>query len=158
VIVPRHPERGADIAKAMDERWLVPARRSAGDTVSAKVDVYIADTLGELGLFYRLADVVFVGGSLVDVGGHNPVEPAHLDCAILHGPQVTNFQDMYAAFDAAGGAVAVATAGELATRMVDLLADEAKAKSMAAANRGEIARHTGTLERALEALAPILAG
>ena len=91
-------------------RGLQVAQRSKGEPIGADTDVYLADTLGEMGLWYRIAAVSFVGGSLVDVGGHNPFEPALLGSAILHGPHVRNFLDAYRRLAAArrGGAGALA--------------------------------------------------
>ncbi|WP_308915836.1 3-deoxy-D-manno-octulosonic acid transferase [Jannaschia sp. LMIT008] len=95
VLVPRHPDRAQGIAEGLrDAGWHV-ARRSTGDTIGPETQVYLADTMGEMGLWYRLCPVSFVGGSLVPVGGHNPFEPAALGSAILHGPHVFNFADIY---------------------------------------------------------------
>ncbi|MCH8139534.1 MAG: TRAP transporter large permease subunit [Proteobacteria bacterium] len=90
------------------------ARRSAGESLYTGVDVYIVDTLGELGLFYRLADVVFVGGSLVPHGGQNPLEPARLGCALLFGPHMTNFADFVEALAGADAATMVTDGRSLA--------------------------------------------
>ena len=76
-------------------------------------DIYVADTLGELGLVYRLAPIVFVGGSLASHGGQNPIEPIKLGAAVLHGPHVWNFAEIYAALDNAHGAEQVADVGKL---------------------------------------------
>ncbi|MBV9522983.1 MAG: DUF374 domain-containing protein, partial [Alphaproteobacteria bacterium] len=86
MIVPRHPARAEEIAALLRARGLVFARRSRGDAITRATAVYLGDTLGEMGLFYRVAETVFLGGSLTPVGGHNPFEPALLGCAILHGP------------------------------------------------------------------------
>ena len=86
-------------------------------------EIYIADTIGELGLIYRLAPIVFMGGSLVRHGGQNPIEAAKLGAAILHGPHVWNFADIYAALDAARGAEEVADAGRLTVRIGAWLSD-----------------------------------
>jgi 3-deoxy-D-manno-octulosonic-acid transferase len=98
VIAPRYPARGAEVAA------LAPAdstrRRAAGQAPDAGTAVYVADTVGEMGLWYRLAAAAFVGGSIAPVGGHNPFEPLALGCAVLHGPQVANFAESYAALDA----------------------------------------------------------
>ena len=85
VIVPRHPDRGSEIATRINTLGLTVSRRSAGDAIGPDTDVYVADTLGELGLFYRLAGTAFMGKSLVPLGGQNPLEAARLDCAIVHG-------------------------------------------------------------------------
>jgi 3-deoxy-D-manno-octulosonic-acid transferase len=104
VLVPRHPDRAdaiADALRAVD--WKV-ARRSHGEAIAPETSIYLADTMGELGLWYRLCPVSFVGGSLTEIGGHNPFEPAALGSAILHGPHVANFADIYARLAEAGAA------------------------------------------------------
>src|SRR5216683_2096534 len=104
VIVPRHPDRGEAIARTIAAAGLTPALRSRGDMPTAVTDIYVADTLGELGLFYRFASIVFMGGSLVAHGGQNPIEAVKLGASIVHGPYVFNFTDVYEALDGAGGA------------------------------------------------------
>ncbi len=94
-------------------RGLQCALRSRGELPDATTDIYVADTIGELGLIYRLAPIVFIGGSLVAHGGQNPIEAAKLGAAILHGPHVWNFAEIYAALDAARGAELVADADQL---------------------------------------------
>ncbi|WP_179378131.1 3-deoxy-D-manno-octulosonic acid transferase [Jannaschia marina] len=95
VIAPRHPERAPGIVAGLRASGWKVAQRSADEEMTADTQVYVADTMGEMGLWYRLCPVSFVGGSLVEVGGHNPFEPAALGSAILHGPHVVNFQDIY---------------------------------------------------------------
>ena len=80
------------------------ALRSREELPTAATDIYVADTMGELGLFYRLAPIVFMGGSLVEHGGQNPIEAVKLGASIVHGPHVFNFADVYEALDSAGGA------------------------------------------------------
>src|SRR2546430_17706916 len=104
IIAPRHPERGPAILDIAKAAGLAAALRSRGELPSGNTDVYIADTLGELGLIYRLAPIVFVGGSLASHGGQNPIEPIKLGAAILHGPNVWNFAEVYAGLDKARGA------------------------------------------------------
>ena len=104
ILVPRHPERGAAIAGIARGAGLTFAQRSLGELPERDTEIYIADTLGELGVIYRLAPIVFIGGSLVGHGGQNPIEAAKLGAAILHGPHVWNFAEIYSALDAAGGA------------------------------------------------------
>src|SRR5882757_4538657 len=101
VIVPRHPSRGEAIARMIAASGLHVALRSHEDLPTATTDIYVADTMGELGLFYRLAPIVFMGGSLVEHGGQNPIEAIKLGAAIVHGPHVFNFTDVYDALDAA---------------------------------------------------------
>ena len=85
ILVPRHTERGPDIEMLCGARAF--RRRSAGGQISAQTAIYIADTMGEMGLFYRLTHFCFLGGTLVPLGGHNPLEPAQLHCAVLCRPQ-----------------------------------------------------------------------
>jgi 3-deoxy-D-manno-octulosonic-acid transferase len=132
ILVPRHPVRADGIAAMLRERGWTVARRSHGEALGPETEVYVADTLGEMGLWYRVAPVAFVGGSLIDVGGHNPFEPALLGCAILHGPHVRNFADAYRRLKAVGAAVEVANEAELARALVDVLAPD-RAAAMAAA-------------------------
>ena len=137
ILVPRHPDRGDGVAEMLRGRGLTVAQRSKGQAIEAHTDVYLADTLGEMGLWYRIAPVSFVGGSLVAVGGHNPFEPALLGCAILHGPFVRNFADAYARLAAAGAAVRVREEGELARALTLTLAPD-RAAAMAAAAWGAV--------------------
>ncbi|MEO0388717.1 MAG: 3-deoxy-D-manno-octulosonic acid transferase, partial [Pseudomonadota bacterium] len=132
---PRHPERGPDLARDLRARGWRLALRSAGDPRERDTEIYLADTLGELGLWYRLAPVSFVGGSLVPVGGHNPYEPAMLGSAILHGPMIGNFEAAYQRFSAAGATVSVSDAGALAPRAIETLAPDRAAALAAAAWR-----------------------
>ncbi len=157
VIVPRHPGRGQGVAREMTKRGLKVSLRSRGDAVAPDTAIYVADTMGELGLFYRLAGVVFIGGSLVPHGGQNPLEPAQLDCAILHGPHMTNFQPIVAALKTAGAAQEVADAGALAEAAGELLADPGECQRRAGAAGRVATGQAGVLDRYLEALAPVLA-
>ena len=134
ILAPRHPERGAAIAALLESRGLVTARRSANAAIAPATAVYLVDTLGELGLVYRLADIAFVGGSLAPHGGHNPLEPARLGCALVAGPHTENFTEAYAALEGAGALERVSDAGTLAGVVRALLDDEtARAGRRAAA-------------------------
>ena len=101
IIAPRHPHRGPEVAAIAERNGLRAGRRSEGIHPDRAIDVYVADTVGEMGLFYRLSPIVIMGGSLVPHGGQNPIEPAKLGAAILHGPHVQNFEDIYAGLDVA---------------------------------------------------------
>jgi 3-deoxy-D-manno-octulosonic-acid transferase len=156
IIAPRHPERGAgilDLAKAAN---LQAALRSRGELPSVHTDIYVADTLGELGLIYRLAPIVFVGGSLASHGGQNPIEPIKLGAAILHGPNVWNFAEAYAALDQAHGAEKVDDVEEFTRRAGAWLKDARARAAVVAAGRASIAALGGGLERTLAALEPHL--
>lgn len=118
VIVPRHPERAADIVALCRSKGMSAARRSL-DEPPAMARVYVADTLGEMGLWLRLARLAFIGGSLVTgVGGHNPLEPARLGCPAASGPHVANWQSVYDDLQAAGGVEIVDGPGAL-SRLFD---------------------------------------
>lgn len=133
LLVPRHPSRGDEVAALVRSRGLTVAQRSKGEPVTADTEVYLADTLGEMGLWYRIAPVSFVGGSLVDVGGHNPFEPALLGSAILFGPHVRNFIDGYRRLELAGAAVLVRNEAELSEAVVATLPPDRAAEMAAAA-------------------------
>lgn len=135
LLAPRHPERGEEIAALAAQGGVVARRRAKREKIDRPTDIYVADTLGELGLFYRLADVAFVGGSLVEKGGHNPLEPARLGCAILHGPHIFNFVETYADMRSSGGAGLVRNDRELAAAVKRLIADETTRRAMADAAR-----------------------
>jgi 3-deoxy-D-manno-octulosonic-acid transferase len=130
--------------------------RSRGHLPDDGTDIYVADTMGELGLIYRLAPIVFMGGSLVRHGGQNPIEAAKLGAAILHGPHVWNFADIYAALDEARGAEQVADAGRLAMRIGAWLTDADLREDIATAALKTVEILGGALERTLAALDPYL--
>ena len=117
-------------------------------------EIYVADTMGELGLIYRIAPVVFIGGSLVEHGGQNPIEPIKLGAAILHGPHVWNFADIYSALDGAGGAEQVNDAAMLMACISRWLTDNQQRKAVTEAGRHTVDRLGGALDRTLQALEP----
>ena len=156
LVVPRHPARAPDFAAAMGHAGLTATLRSAGEAPGG--DVYIADTVGELGLFYRLAPVCFVGGSLVPHGGQNPLEAAQLDCAVVHGPHMHNFQTVTTEMAAAGGCMEIADTAGLTRAIEALLDDPARRTQMTASARQMADAKRAVLDLALARLAPVLAG
>jgi 3-deoxy-D-manno-octulosonic-acid transferase len=130
--------------------------RSGQELPTAATDIYVADTLGELGLFYRLAPIVFMGGSLVEHGGQNPIEAVKLGAAIVHGPHVFNFTDLYEALDQAGGARIAADREALVKQLGQLLADTDARDKLVAASTHVVEQLGGALERTLIALEPYL--
>jgi 3-deoxy-D-manno-octulosonic-acid transferase len=135
IIVPRHPARGQDIAMLCGPR--PSARRSLHQPITALTAIYVADTMGELGLFYRLASFCFLGGTLVPMGGHNPLEPAALGCAVLAGPHHASARNAYDAILAAQGFGAVTSSTDIAREAGRLIADpEAVRRAGEAAQRG----------------------
>ena len=124
IIAPRHPSQGQTIASLAETAKLNRARRSQGDLIKDESDIYIADTVGELGLFYRVAPVSFIGGSLVPHGGQNMLEAAKLDSAVIFGPHTFNFAQIAEQLLATGSAKKVNNAEELADALVLLLENE----------------------------------
>lgn len=155
LLVPRHPGRGDEVAALVRTHGLSVAQRSKGEAVTADTDVYLADTLGEMGLWYRIAPVSFLGGSLVDVGGHNPFEPALLGSAIIFGPHVRNFIDGYRRLELAGAAVRVRNEAELADAVVATLPPD-RAAEMAAAAWATCSEGAEVTDAVLEAIGALL--
>jgi 3-deoxy-D-manno-octulosonic-acid transferase len=156
VVMPRHPDRGEAIARSIGATGLRVGLRSRGELPTAAIAIYVADTMGELGLFYRLAPIVFMGGSLVPHGGQNPIEAVKLGASIVHGPHVFNFTDVYEALDGAGGARRADTPEALVSQLGHLLADRPARETSVAASTRVVEQLGGALERTLTALEPYL--
>lgn len=156
IIAPRHPSRADAITAMLEQRGLTVTRRSRGEVLDSSTDVYLADTLGELGLFYRLAGIAFIGGSLTPMGGHNPLEAALLDCAILHGPDMSNCAAMAQNLDSVGATILVHDAAELTAAIRRLLNDPVERAARAAAAGGVAANNRAVLDAVLQQIAPWL--
>jgi len=155
VIAPRHPARAGEIAGALAGRRL--ARRTQGDALAAATEVYLADTLGEVGLFLRLADVAVVGGGFGrGVGGHNPLEPARLGVPVVAGPDIANHAETYAEMLDAGAAVIAHDEAGLTAVLAALLEDEPRRRRIGAAALAFAERQAGELDVALAAIRPLL--
>ncbi len=157
VIAPRHPQRGDAIAEEIRAAGLCVTRRSLGEALTAETDIYLADTIGEMGLWYRLADVAFLGGSLVPHGGQNPIEPAKLLVPILHGAHVENFRDVFDALAEAKAVKTVSDGASLAEAVRRLIENPHERQRQAREAHACVERFTGALDRTLEALQPYLA-
>ncbi|MBR0654192.1 3-deoxy-D-manno-octulosonic acid transferase [Plastoroseomonas arctica] len=155
ILVPRHPERGAAIATSL----ALPTRRSTGGLPTPETGLYIADTLGELGLFYRLADLALIGGSLIPHGGQNPLEPARLACPILTGPHMDNFA---AITDQLSEAHAIRRTtpdpAALAEAVAAMLSSPETRQAMAQAAAGVAAQQAELPDRVAATLLPLLDG
>jgi len=162
ILVPRHPARSADIATALTRDGYSFAVRSQGREPDRDTDLYVADTLGEMGLFLRLADVVVMGGSFSaalekpPVGGHNPLEPARLGKPAVTGPDMSNWAAVTDALVQAGGLAVVEAPWDLPAVIAPLLADEAEAKRVGERGRRAAAEAGSGLDRLWETLEPLL--
>jgi 3-deoxy-D-manno-octulosonic-acid transferase len=156
IIIPRHHTRGAEVAAELRSQSLIVALRSVGEAITPTTQIYVADTMGELGLFYRLGGPVFVGKSLAVGGGQNPFEPALLGAPVLFGPMMDNFPDMAPSMLAAGAALRVRDEGELAMTIRALLADSRALQAAGAAAKAWAEGEAGILDQVEGALAPFL--
>lgn len=156
ILAPRHPERGDQVAAEIAAAGLTLGRRSQGDRIGSDTAVYLADTIGEMGLWYRLADVAFLGGSMVPRGGQNPIEAAKLMVPVLHGPRVSNFRDVYAALAEARAVAVVEDGAALAESVAALLADPEERARRVREGRACVERFAGALDRTMDALSPYL--
>jgi 3-deoxy-D-manno-octulosonic-acid transferase len=157
IVVPRHPPKGAAMAEAIRARGLTVAVRSAGALPEADTAVYVADTLGELGLFYRVASLALVGGSLIPHGGQNPIEPALFGVPVLHGPHVENFADVIRALTHAGAAFAVKDGRSIAACLENLLPRPHELTAMGEAAKRCAEAERGVIDRVMAALEALLA-
>ncbi|MDB5361274.1 MAG: kdtA [Rhodospirillales bacterium] len=159
LLAPRHPSRAPAIAALLAARGLSVASRSAGEPIQPATAVYLADTLGEMGLFYRLGGIVLVAGSLLPpgtLGGHNPIEPALLGAAILHGPDMVNCAANAAVLHAAGAALEVADAASLAATVAALLDKPARRTAMGLAARTAAEAQSGVVDGVMARLEPLI--
>ncbi len=156
IIVPRHPERGGEIAALVTAAGLSCVQRSKSEKVWKKTDIYIADTLGEIGNFFSLAKIVFLGGSLVESGGHNPVEVVRLGGVVLTGPHWHNQADSFSALLKGEGACEISSSHELAELAGELMVDAERCQKIVKNAEHIIEEMTGAIERSIEAITPFL--
>lgn len=157
LLVPRHPDRRDEIAGLIARAGLTHCTRSTGALPGPQDQVYLADTLGELGTWYAAAPIVFMGGSLLPIGGHNPFEPADAGAALLTGPHVTNFAESYAPLFSLGAAREVKDARELTGAVGALLGHPDTLERMRTAVRDFAARRQSSLDEMVETLCTALA-
>jgi 3-deoxy-D-manno-octulosonic-acid transferase len=157
LIVPRHPDRAADIKATLQAKGLRVALRSTGEAIAPEIDVYLCDTIGEMGLFLRLVEVAFVGNSMTGSGGQNPLEPAMLGTAIISGRNVQNFRESYQKLLKTGGAGLVADANALVNAVGRLLTDKPRRDAMIDAAFKTVGTMQGALKRTRQALEPHIA-
>lgn len=157
LIALRHPQRGEAVARTLAEEGLVVGRRSLGEPIGPATDIYLVDVLGELGLFYRLCPIIFIGGSLVPLGGHNPLEAARLGASLLTGPAHESCAEAVDRLAAAGALTLVADGAALAETLARHLADPVAVARAGAAARAAVAADEGVTERVVAVLRPLYA-
>ena len=153
LLAPRHPERAGEVEELIRERGLVPVRRSRLADGGAPDAVVILDTVGELAALYGLAEIVFVGGSLVPIGGHNVLEPAMRGKPVLYGPHTSNFRDGAERLQRSGGGIVVKDGLELERELSLLLEDRDLARRTGDAARAAFAGRQGAVHATLELIA-----
>ncbi len=156
VLVPRHPERFAAVRSLLHKQGLNFVARTDGVPCTSDTEVYLGDTMGDVPLFYAAANVAFVGGSLVPIGGHNLLEPAALGRPVVTGPHLFHTQDIAGKFERLGASIAVSNAGQLGAAVADLFADEARATDIGNRGREIVQQNKGALDRLLKLLEPLL--
>jgi 3-deoxy-D-manno-octulosonic-acid transferase len=157
IIAPRHPERFGEVERLAREAGFVTARRSnLPIDVEPRAEVVILDTLGELAQLYQVATAVFVGGSLVDVGGHNILEPAICGKPILFGPYMSNFKEIAETFVQNGAAVQVHSNRELQEAMLSLVTDPVRRARLGAAAKALVEANRGAKDKTLTAISELL--
>ena len=135
IIVPRHPERGDEIKKMLEEDGLQVTQRSKGEEITSDTDIYVADTLGELGVFFEVVKLVVMGGSFVPHGGHNPIEPAQLGCGIIYGPHMFNFKTICYDFESHGACMIAKDSQDLTGMLKRLISASGEVQ-----NLGQVAK------------------
>ncbi|PPC80503.1 MAG: 3-deoxy-D-manno-octulosonic acid transferase [Hyphomicrobium sp.] len=156
IIVPRHPERGYALSTLLNSQGHRATRRSERALPDSATDIYIADTIGELGTLYALAPVAFIGGSLIPHGGQNPIEAVRHGTCVLSGPHNHNFRDAYLALREANACVIVSTADEIARATELILSNADEAQRMQISANEALNQLSGALAITMTALQPIL--
>jgi 3-deoxy-D-manno-octulosonic-acid transferase len=156
VLAPRHPERFEKVAALISSQGFALQRRSQWQSPQPiKSGIFLLDSLGELAAIYKLADIAFVGGSLVPTGGHNILEPAQYGAAILVGPHTFNFREIVSIFEQGGG-VKTVSSESIGAQMLLLLSHPEDRQRMGCAAKDLFNKHAGATRRTLDALAPLL--
>jgi len=156
VIVPRHPDRGAAIEEELRASGLRIVRRSQHREARADTQVYLADTFGELGLWYRFCPLTLIGKSLLNGGGQNPIEPAILGCAVLFGPHMDNFEPIATELAQCGAARRFVDEADLVNQLLRCLNDRGITDAMGAAGRAFAMQHGNSLGMTMDSIRPFL--
>ncbi len=156
IIVPRHPDRADAIEAMLKEEGLSVARRSRNDPVTETTDIFLGDSIGEMGLYLRLTEIAFVGRSLTNEGGQNPLEPAMLGCAVLSGPNLQNFRDAYQNLARKGASRIVRDVEMLAKAVHYLMVNDPARRKMVDAGHETMEEMRGALGKTIKALEPYI--
>jgi len=156
IIAPRHPSRGEALAGMVAGEGLISSRRQFNEAIEPTTDVYIADTVGEMGLFYSLAEVAFIGGSLIERGGQNPIEAIRLGTIVMTGPSQYNFADAYQELKRRNGVVEVSSEQDIAASAAHLLTDDAARSELQQCAAAGVAAMVGALDTTAIALDTLL--
>ncbi len=156
IIVPRHPNRADEIEAMLKESGLNVARRSRNDPLTETTDIFLGDSIGEMGLYLRLTEIAFVGRSMTGKGGSNPLEPAMLGCAVLTGPNIENFREAYQTLVKHGGARVVRDMEMLAKAVHYLLITEHARRKMIEAGDAAMEDMRGALAKTVKTLEPYI--
>ncbi len=157
VVVPRHDDRGAAVQSLITSRGFATCRRHKESLPGSDTEVYVADTMGELGLFYSIAQVAFLGGSLIPHGGQNPLEAARFSVPVLAGPHTGNFAEAYRAIFGGQGAGRVSSGQELAMLVANLVGDRAHARLLGQRAKSAVDALGGALALTVDAAEQLLA-
>ncbi|MGR8998866.1 MAG: lipid IV(A) 3-deoxy-D-manno-octulosonic acid transferase [Gammaproteobacteria bacterium] len=156
VIVPRHPERFADVKKLCEQHQLNVVLRTAGEGIYTATDVYLVDTMGELKMLYAAADIAFVGGSMVPAGGHNILEAAAIGIPVLFGPYMANFKEIASGALNQGAAIQCQNADEIMNKILSLYKQPAYREALAERGKAFVSQNQGAIARICEILAQII--
>ncbi|MBC93160.1 MAG: 3-deoxy-D-manno-octulosonic acid transferase [Rhodospirillaceae bacterium] len=156
IIAPRHPQRSKQITKSLKEEGLVIARRDLAEKITDNTDIYLVDRTGELGLFYRITKIAFIGGSLIKHGGQNLHEAALLRCVVIHGPHMNNFQQIADSLSSAGASLVVNSTEKLAASVEALLTNPKNTDKMAEIAAETVKLDDSVLEQVMFSLSPLL--
>ena len=156
ILVPRHPERFKKILNLIKDEGFVVAQRSKREDVTKETHVLLGDTMGELDFLYSVADVAFVGGSLIDHGGQNLLEPAAIGLPITSGPSLRNFQEIATQLEDAGGLTIVNSSNELIQAFINFIEQEGRKEESGKASKDIFLKNKGSLEKIRAKLVPVL--
>ena len=156
ILVPRHPERFKKILNLIKEEGFAVVQRSKREDVTKDTQVLLGDTMGELDFLYSVADVAFVGGSLIDHGGQNLLEPAAIGLPITSGPSLRNFQEIATQLEDAGGLTIVNSSNELIKAFINFIEQEGRKEESGKASKDIFLKNRGSLEKIRAKLVPVL--